>query len=66
MGGVAIEDWGVPVADLAGVVQYDHLGGEVRYAAGRLVLRVVGNISSPEERRILRTVKLQDWVKNLT
>ena len=38
MGGVAVEHGAVAVGDLAGVVEHDHLGGEVGNAGGGLVL----------------------------
>ena len=41
--GVAVENRRVPVADLAGVVEDDDLGGEVLAARGRLVLGVGGD-----------------------
>ena len=44
--GVAVEDGAVAVADLAGVVQHDHLSGEVRDASGGLVLGVRGHVAS--------------------
>merc|ERR1712158_101860 len=46
MGGVAVEYWGVAVGHLAGVVQHDDLGGEVRDAGGGLVLGVGGDVST--------------------
>ena len=44
--GVAVEDGAVAVADLAGVVQHDHLGREVRDTRGGLVLGVGGHVAS--------------------
>ena len=44
---VAIEHGAVAVGDLAGVVQHDHLGGEVGNAGGRLVLGVGSDVASP-------------------
>ena len=46
MRGVAVEDGAVAVADLAGVVQHDHLGREVRDTRGGLVLGVRGHVAS--------------------
>ena len=46
MRGVAVEDGAVAVADLAGVVQHDHLGREVRDTRGGLVLGVGGHVAS--------------------
>ena len=43
---MAVEDGAVAVADLAGVVQHDHLSGEVRDASGGLVLGVRGHVAS--------------------
>merc|ERR1711923_99260 len=43
---VAVEDGAVAVADLAGVVQHDHLGREVRDTRGGLVLGVGGHVAS--------------------
>ena len=45
---MAIEHRAVPVGDLAGVVQHDHLGGEVGNAGGRLVLGVGSDVASPD------------------
>ena len=42
-----IEHGAAPVGDLAGVVQHDHLGGEVGNAGGRLVLGVGSDVASP-------------------
>ena len=44
---VAIEHGAVAVGDLAGVVQHDHLGGEVGNAGGWLVLGVGSDVASP-------------------
>ena len=46
MGGVTVQDWAVAVADLPGVVEDDHLGGEVRHTSGGLVLAVGGHVAS--------------------
>ena len=46
MGGVTVQDWAVAVADLPGVVEDDHLGGEVRHPGGGLVLAVGGHVAS--------------------
>ncbi len=46
MSSVAIQDRGVAVADLAGVVQDDDLSGEVLAARGGLVLGVGGNVAT--------------------
>merc|ERR1719371_35291 len=46
VGGVAIKHWRVAVGDLSGVVEHDHLGGEVRDTAGGLVLGVGGDVAS--------------------
>ena len=46
MRGVAVEDGAVAVADLAGVIENNHLGGEVRHTGGRLVLTVGGHVAS--------------------
>merc|ERR1719192_2851445 len=46
VGGVAVENWGVAVGHLAGVVQHDDLGGEVGNAGGGLVLGVGGDVAS--------------------
>ena len=43
---VTVEDWAVSVADLARVVENNHLGGEVRHSGGGLVLGVRGDVSS--------------------
>merc|ERR1719322_2209324 len=44
--GVTIQHRGVAVGHLSGVVQHDHLGGEVLDAGGGLVLGVGGNVAS--------------------
>ena len=46
MSGVTVQDRTVAVADLAGVVEDDHLGGEVRHTSGGLVLAVGGHVAS--------------------
>merc|ERR1719451_32532 len=46
VGGVTVQHWAVAVADLTGVVQHDHLGGEVGHAGGGLVLAVGGHVAS--------------------
>merc|ERR1719331_2738515 len=46
VGGVAVQHGAVAVADLAGVVENDHLGGEVSHTSGRLVLAVGGHVTS--------------------
>ena len=46
--GVAIEDWGVSVLDLAGVVKNDNLSEEVLSILGRVVLGVGGDETSSE------------------
>merc|ERR1719510_596516 len=46
VGGVAVQHGAVAVADLAGVVENDHLGGEVRHTSSRLVLAVGGHVTS--------------------
>ena len=46
MSGVTVQHGAVAVADLAGVVQHDHLGGEVRHPSGGLVLAVGGHVAS--------------------
>merc|ERR1719228_2260403 len=43
---VAIQDWGVSVGNLTGVVEDNDLGGEVCAAGSGLVLRVRGDIST--------------------
>ena len=43
---MAVEHRAVAVGDLAGVVEHDHLGGEVGHAGGGLVLGVGGDVSS--------------------
>ena len=43
---MTVEDWAVSVADLARVVENNHLGGEVRHSGGGLVLGVRGDVSS--------------------
>merc|ERR1719454_2257073 len=43
---MTVEHGAVAVGDLAGVVEHDHLGGEVRHAGGGLVLGVGGDVSS--------------------
>merc|ERR1712037_246638 len=45
VGGVAIKHGRVAVGDLSGVVEHDHLGGEVRDTAGGLVLGVGGDVA---------------------
>ena len=47
VGGVTVQHGAVAVADLPGVVQHDHLGGEVGNAGGRLVLGVGSDVASP-------------------
>ena len=44
---MAIEHRAVSVGDLAGVVQHDHLGGEVGNSGGWLVLGVGSYVASP-------------------
>ena len=44
---MAIEHGAVAVGDLAGVVQHDHLGGEVGNSGGWLVLGVGSYVASP-------------------
>merc|ERR1719151_154379 len=46
VGGVAVQHGAVAVADLAGVVENDYLGGEVRNTGGGLVLAVGGHVAS--------------------
>merc|ERR550525_1954805 len=46
VGCMAVEHRAVAVGDLAGVVEHDHLGGEVGHAGGGLVLGVGGDVSS--------------------
>merc|ERR1719225_1666299 len=46
VGCMTVEHGAVAVGDLAGVVEHDHLGGEVGHAGGGLVLGVGGDISS--------------------
>ena len=46
VGGVAVEHGAVAVGDLAGVVEHDHLGGEVVDAGRGLVLGVGGHVAS--------------------
>ena len=46
VGGVTVQHGAVAVADLAGVVEDDHLGGEVRHPSGGLVLAVGGHVAS--------------------
>ena len=46
VGGVTVQDWAVAVADLAGMVEDDHLGGEVLHTSGGLVLAVGGHVAS--------------------
>ena len=46
MGGVTVQHGAVAVADLAGVVEDDHLGGEVLDSGCRLVLGIGGDVSS--------------------
>merc|ERR1739844_303877 len=46
VGSVAVQHGAVAVADLAGVVENDHLGGEVSNTRGGLVLAVGGHVSS--------------------
>ena len=46
VGGVAVQHGAVAVADLAGVVENDHLGGEVLHTGGGLVLAVGGHVAS--------------------
>merc|ERR1719469_326654 len=46
MGGVAIEHWGVSVADLSGVVEDDDLSGEVLDSARGLVLGVGSDVAT--------------------
>ena len=48
MGGVAIEDGGVAVSDLSGVVHDDDLGGESLGLLGRVVLGVRSDISTTD------------------
>ena len=48
MGGVAIEDRGVTVSDLSGVVHDDDLSGEGLGLLGGVVLRVRGNVSTSD------------------
>merc|ERR1712001_492508 len=45
-GGVTVQHGAVAVADLPGVVQDDHLGGEVGHPSGGLVLAVGGHVAS--------------------
>merc|ERR1719219_1868809 len=46
VGGVTVQDWAVAVADLARMVEDDHLGGKVRHPGGGLVLAVGGHVAS--------------------
>merc|ERR1719219_2434104 len=46
VGGVTVQHGAVAVADLAGVVEDDHLGGEVGPPSGGLVLAVGGHVAS--------------------
>ena len=46
VGGVAVQHGAVAVADLAGMVEDDHLGGEVLHTSGGLVLAVGGHVAS--------------------
>merc|ERR1719510_794421 len=46
VGGVTVQHGAVAVADLAGVVEDDHLGGEVGHPSGGLVLAVGGHVAS--------------------
>ena len=46
MSGVTVQHGAVPIADLAGMVQHDHLGGEVGHSGGGLVLAVGGDVTS--------------------
>merc|ERR1719219_656916 len=46
VGGVTVQDWAVAVADLARMVEDDHLGGEVGHSGGGLVLAVRGHVAS--------------------
>jgi len=48
MGSVAIEDWGVAVSDLTGVVHDDDLSGEGLGLLGGVVLGVGGDVSSSD------------------
>merc|ERR1712012_1353927 len=43
---VTVQHWTVSIANLARVVQNNHLGGEVRHSGGGLVLGVGGDVSS--------------------
>ena len=43
---MAIEHGAVALGDLAGVVQHDHLGGEIGHTGGGLVLAVGGHVAS--------------------
>ena len=46
VGGVTVQHGAVAVADLAGMVEDDHLGGEVGHPGGGLVLAVGGHVAS--------------------
>ena len=48
MGGVTIQDGGVTVTDLAGVVQNDDLSEEVSGTLGWVVLRVTSNVTTAQ------------------
>ena len=48
MGRVAIQDGGVTVADLAGVVQHDDLSEEIGSALGWVVLGVTGDVTTAQ------------------
>lgn len=46
MGGVAIQNWGISVLDLSGVIKDNNLSKEGNSFSGRVFFRVTGNISS--------------------
>ena len=48
VGRVAIQDGGVTVADLAGVVQHDDLSEEIGSALGWVVLGVTGDVTTAQ------------------
>ena len=48
---MAVKHGGVAVGDLAGVVEDDHLGGEVGDARGGLVLGVGGDVATPGRKK---------------
>ena len=57
MSGVAIENWGVSVADLSRVVEDDDLSGEILDSTRWLVFGVGCNISTPGETFELNLVR---------